>query len=305
MSTKRIAANFSRAAARTTGMKAAGIKAAGPGLLALALVGGSALAAGSSGGAGVPLAPHRAVYDLSLADSSNSRSITGASGRIAYEFSGDACTGYSLDFRQLAILERSEGEAQQIDIRSATHEEADGSSFRFRQDTARGDGDERVQGVAKRTGDAGIAVNLTRPERKAFEAAGPIAFPSGHLQRIIAAARAGESTLAVKLYDAAEDGAKVFDTFVVIGKKASPSSERPIEDAARKAGLDKVDRWPVSVSYYTPGSGERTPIYAISFDLYENGVSGSMRMNYGDFSIRGELRTLEQRGTGDCSGGKK
>jgi len=303
MSTKRIVANSSRAAAR------APRAAVGLGLVALALAGGGALAAAPVAvGGGMPLAPHRAVYDLSLADSSGGRAVTGVSGRIAYEFSGDACTGYSLDFRQLAILERSEGEAQQIDIRSATHEEADGSSFRFRQDTARGDADERVQGVAKRTGaasDAGISVSLTRPERKAFEAAGPVAFPSGHLQRIIAAARAGESTLAVKLYDAAEDGAKVFDTFVVIGKKAAPSPDRPIEDAARKAGLDKVDRWPISVSYYTPGSGERTPIYAIAFDLYENGVSGSMRMNYGDFSIRGELRTLEQRGTGACASGRK
>ncbi len=303
MSTKHVAAISSRAA------RAPGVRATGLGLLALALAGSGAFAAApAGGGAPMPLAPHRAVYDLTLADSSGSRAVTGVSGRIAYEFSGDACAGYSLDFRQLAILERQEGEAQQIDIRSATHEDADGSSFRFRQDTARGDADERVQGVAKRNGaadDAGISVNLTRPERKTFEAAGPIAFPSGHLQRIIAAARAGESTLAVKLYDAAEDGAKVFDTFVVIGKKAPASPDRPIEAAARKAGLDKVDRWPVSVSYYTPGSGERTPIYAIAFDLYENGVSGSMRMNYGDFSIRGELRDLEQRGTGACANGRK
>lgn len=285
----------------------------GGALLALMLLTGSGSAAvqsptgGGDAGKAIPLVPHRAVYDLSLLESHGARALAGVSGRIAYEFSGDACTGYSLEFRQLAILERPEGKPEQIDIRSATHEDADGASFRFRQDTSRADGaGERVQGVARRTGkgdDAGVSINLVKPARRNFSVPGAIAFPSGHLQRIIKAAQAQETTLDIKLYDAAEDGARVFDTFVVIGKRAPASPERSMEEVARKAGLDKVDRWPVSVSYYTPGSGERTPIYAISFDLYENGVSGSLRMNYGDFAIRGALRTLEQRGTGACADG--
>lgn len=284
-----------------------GVMALAAALHATAFAGG-ALAAGQEGGAQLPLAPHHAVYDLSLDGSQTARSISGVSGRIAYDITGDACTGYSLDFRQVTILERSEGEAQQIDIRSTTHEEADGSSFRFRQDTSRGGSGELVEGVARHTGagnDIGLSVSLTKPEQRAFNETGAIAFPSSLLKKIIAAARAGENTASIRLYDAGEDGAKVFDTFAVIGKKAPAAPGRPIEDAARKAGLDKIDRWPVSISYFTPGSGERTPIYAMSFDLYENGIGGSMKMNYGDFAIRGELRSLEQRGTGACANGKK
>ena len=45
--------------------------------------------------------------------------------------------------------------------------------------------------------------------------------------------------------------------------------------AARKRLLErqafeKLARWPVSMSYFKVGSGESTPSYTISFELYEN-----------------------------------
>lgn len=265
----------------------------------------------------MPLAPHRAVYDLSLID--GGKALAGAHGRIVYDLTGDACSGYSLDFRQLVELDRQEGPSDRIDIRTTTHEDADGASYRYRQMTNRAGGQvEQVQGVAHRTAPAappaggaqdatagqqgapGIDITLTQPERRKLSAAGDIAFPSAHLRRILAAARDGQPTVDVKLYDGAETGAKVFDTFVVIGKRAAATADRKISEPLRKAGLDKVDRWPVTVSYYEPGPGERTPVYAISFDLYDNGVSGDMRINYGDFSLKAALSSLTQTGSGAC-----
>ncbi|MCJ2140167.1 EipB family protein, partial [Methylobacterium sp. E-066] len=45
--------------------------------------------------------------------------------------------------------------------------------------------------------------------------------------------------------------------------------------------------------YYTPGVGERTPIYTLGFDLYENGVSGALKLDYGEFAILGDMTALD------------
>ena len=50
-----------------------------------------------------------------------------------------------------------------------------------------------------------------------------------------------------------------------------------------------MPHWPVRLSYFTTGEGERTPIYTLSFDLYENGVSGALKLDYGDFAILGDM----------------
>ncbi len=42
----------------------------------------------------IPLASHRAVYDLTLLKAVGTKSPTGARGRIAFDFSGSACDGY-------------------------------------------------------------------------------------------------------------------------------------------------------------------------------------------------------------------
>ena len=54
-----------------------------------------------------------------------------------------------------------------------------------------------------------------------------------------------------------------------------------------------MTRWPVTVSYYDRDAkrteGEQTPVYAMSFELYENGVSRSLVLDYNDFVIAGAL----------------
>ena len=47
----------------------------------------------------ISLVPHRAVYDLKLLRTKSSRGIDGIRGRIVYDFSGNSCEGYALDFR--------------------------------------------------------------------------------------------------------------------------------------------------------------------------------------------------------------
>ena len=49
----------------------------------------------------------------------------------------------------------------------------------------------------------------------------------------------------------------------------------------------------MTISYFLVGSGDQTPSYTISFELYENGVSRALKLDYGDFALRGDLQSLE------------
>jgi hypothetical protein len=60
----------------------------------------------------------------------------------------------------------------------------------------------------------------------------------------------------------------------------------------------------VTISYFDHASveatGEQTPVYAIAFELYENGVSRALMLDYGDFVLTGEMTSLEMKDAKPC-----
>ena len=66
--------------------------------------------------------------------------------------------------------------------------------------------------------------------------------------------------------------------------------------------LEGMKRWPVTLTYFdrSKQGGEQTPVYSIKFELYENGLSRALILDYGDFSISGTMSTLEMRDTKPC-----
>ena len=44
-----------------------------------------------------------------------------------------------------------------------------------------------------------------------------------------------------------------------------------------------------------PENTEQTPVYAIGFELYENGISRALSLDYNDFVVTGKLSSLEIR----------
>jgi hypothetical protein len=84
----------------------------------------------------LPLASHRAAYDISLVDSSGStpssaQTPVAATGLIAYEFHGSTCEGYTSNFRQMTEMERSEGEPVSMQVNANSFEEANWKSMHF------------------------------------------------------------------------------------------------------------------------------------------------------------------------------
>ena len=255
----------------------------------------SAISAGPSHAAtsGVFL-PHQALYELSLVKSRGSNSINSARGRILYNFSGSACEGYTSEFRQVSELDSGEGKVTLSDLRSTSWEDGAGKSYRFKIDTRMNDADASpVDGIAERSGDH-ITVKLKAPAAKTFTLDGATVFPTEQIQRIIAAARGGKSVLELMVYDGSDNGEKVYNTLSVIGQPIPGDRTIAAPDPSTASDVMKtLTRWPVTVSYYDRDAkardGEQTPVYAMSFELFENGVSRALVLDYNDFVISGAL----------------
>jgi len=271
--------------------------------LAAAAVQGSGRAAPADQ---VLLAPHRAVYDLKLSKSHGSRGIEAVRGRILYDFSGNACEGYELQFRQVSELDSGEGKAALSDLRSTTWEDGEAKTFRFNSENLFNERrTDLVDGHAERSTKT-VAVSLIKPKEKSFTVPAGAVFPTEHMRRIISAAREGKSVLEFPVYDGSESGEKLYNTLTIIGRAIPPGEKPPNDAAAKIPALAKLTRWPVTISYFDKKddnderTGEQTPAYSIGFELYENGISRALVLDYTDFTISGEMTSLELKDAKPC-----
>lgn len=240
------------------------------------------------------LLPHRAVYDIALIPE-KSKGISKADGRLAYDFQGNACDGYTLNFRQVTSLDDGEGNPKVLDMRATTWEDGEGRNFRFNlRNLINNQTSQLADGTAERGADGGVSLALKQPKPIKIDLAGEAVFPTDHTRLLLAAALKGERTLAVQVYDGADGGEKAHDTTAVIGRPIEGVASERLEAAAREAGLSAMRRWPVSVSYFESGQqGDRTPSYVMSFDLLENGVYSNIRFDFDDFSLAARMSQFE------------
>src|SRR5262249_61108162 len=109
------------------------------------------------------LASHRAIYDLKLAHARGNPAAVSARGRILYDFSGSACDGYTLQFRQVSELDNGEGKVTLSDLRSTTWEEGAAKKFVFKSQNYLNETlIDTVDGAADREPDK-VVVKLMRP----------------------------------------------------------------------------------------------------------------------------------------------
>jgi hypothetical protein len=254
--------------------------------------------------AAMALASHRAVYDLKLSSTRGKRSMSAVRGRILYDFSGSACEGYALQFRQVSELDSGEGRVAVSDLRATSWEDGAAKRLRFHSrnyfdDSLR----DSVDGQADR-GQGSVTIELTEPDKKKLDFKTDVAFPTEHVRRVIAAAREGKTLLQVAVYDGSDSGEKIYDTLTIIGKAIPPDTQKPSDAIAKEAEFATMTRWPVTISYFDRSAGEKngeqTPVYAITFELYENGVSRALVLDYGDFVLTGEMTSLEMKAAKPC-----
>lgn len=271
-----------------------GLRALAAGLAAVAAM--PAAATAQTAGAAAVLAPHRAVYDMTLDKSRNGSSVSAVKGRMVYELTGSPCDGYTQSMRFVTEMSSGEGSATTSDLRSSSWEDAAGTRFRFNSTQLRDDKEpESTAGDAKRDGfDATLDVALTAPDKKSLELKPKTYFPVQHSIALLEAAKAGKPVFRADLYDGSEQGQKVYDTNSRIGKPVKATVHQalaPVKNAETLAGMAA---WPVSISYYELDAEKQDaiPVYELGFLYYENGVSRKLLIDYGEFAIRGDLAEI-------------
>jgi hypothetical protein len=276
----------------------------GPALAAVLVV-----AAGADGvlaqPAAVPaqaLAAHRAIYDLSLVEARDRAGVRNISGRLVYEFARRDCRSV-LTYRQVMSMLSGEGQGGVLDFRSTTDETDSANSFSFKTTSSMaGQAQPSIDGAAKRGKGDQVQIALKEPQPKATTLAADALFPTQHLRRVLAAAEAGEFTVAADVFDGGEPGDTASPSVTFIGPTLAPPGAGA-DAVLKNAGLDKLRHWPVSISYFdrAASDSEQTPKFIFGADLFENGIAGALRLDYGNFVVSGKLVGLDVLPAGACT----
>ncbi|CDZ29223.1 cell envelope integrity EipB family protein [Neorhizobium galegae] len=263
--------------------------------LGVILAGGLSLVAATSADANTDaaarlLVPHRAIYDLKLKNASERSGIEGMFGRMVYEFTGSACTGFSTNFRLVTKINTGE-ETRLSDQQTTTFEDMAANQFHFETKSFTDEQlDKQLSGDASIV-DKGIKVEITQPDGREIELPSSD-FPTSHMLDVIANAKQGKSFFEARVFDGSENGDQALLTTTVIGK--SQTAQKDDVDADKAGEFAKSSFWPVTIAYFNENAvGDPTPVYNMSFKLYENGITRDLTMDYGDFVLSGSLAKLE------------
>ena len=258
--------------------------------LALALSLAPALAPGAHAAGPVPMAAHRASYNLVM-DTSRGGDVTNAAGTMQYELT-DACEGWATRQRLALTLTNRDGQDIESVADYATFESKDGLSMRFRmRQTMDSAVTEQVEGTATLDAQGGPGtIHYTQPEDKTMPLPAGTVFPMAHTEAIIAAAGAGKHFIALPIFDGTGDRG-VQDSSVAIASWGQPAGA-----AAAYPALADLASGRVRIAFFdrekAAGAKEKvagSPDYEVGMKYWANGVSDDLMMDFTDFVMRGKM----------------
>ena len=239
--------------------------------------------------------PHRAIYDLQLLRTTQGANVGAVSGRMAYEVSGSECDGWTVSFRLVNRFDYTEGTSRLFDTQSSSWETGDGKEMNYSEKEyvdSKQESEKRLA-VARADKNSAGEVRITLPTEKKLTISAETVFPMRHQLRLMDAAAKGETRDVSLVYDGSDEE-KTVRAITTIGKKINAGEGKKDKDNTQAAPLLSLPSWPVTIGYYSlDESNGETPLYQINFDMYENGVSTGLVMDYGNFALSGKLAHLE------------
>jgi EipB-like len=264
----------------------------GPSVFAATVVGIAPFAAPAQA---AEIAPHRALYTMSLGNARNDSGVVDARGTMDYEW-GETCDGWTIEQRYR--LKMHYAETSDVDIVSSfvTWESKDGLRYRFNQkQTRNGEVDQEIRGEARLDGPGkGGVAEFTKPEAQTLKLDPGVLFPSAHTILLIDSARAGENFVSRLVFDGATDENAV-QVSAVIGHKVTADSA-----AETRSPLLERPGWRVRLAFFPVDATAEKPDYELGMRLLDNGVSQDMVIDYGEYSIRAKLDDIEPLSKPNC-----
>ncbi len=239
----------------------------------------------------VEIAPHRALYSLTLGSAKASSGVVGASGAMVYEW-GETCDGWTVQQRFRLRLQYAEQDGVDVSSNLVTWEAKDGLRYRFNERRLRnGEPDEEIRGEAKLDGPGkGGTAEFTRPSSTTMTLAPGVLFPTAHTILLIDRAQAGEQFVSRQVFDGAtvENASQIT---AVIGPPLKPGADKG--EKAPDTPLLKRPSWRVRLAFFPADSKSGEPDYELGMRLLDNGVSEDMSLDYSDYVIRAKLDEIE------------
>ncbi|MDZ4789747.1 MAG: cell envelope integrity EipB family protein [Hyphomicrobiales bacterium] len=250
----------------------------------------------------IKLAPHRAIYDMKLLRSQPGSNISSLDGFLSIEFTGSVCEGFVQSTQLVTSTVDWNGREVLTDMRSSSWEDGTGEKFHFRSKRfVNQQESEVIEGDAARDAKKkSIQIAMKSPAYNRLKIGGGAMFPTQHSIAVLEAANRGQFTLQADLYDGLDKGEKFYQTTTIIGKPIGDGAS-DLPAVANAEILNGMRAWPVTVSYFdSDKAGAITPSYEIAYRMYANGVSRKLRIDYGNFSVEGELNKIEFLKQVDC-----
>jgi hypothetical protein len=229
----------------------------------------------------IHLIAHRALYRMTL-EKARSTDILGATGEMGYEVI-DACDGWAVRQRLDMRIANSEGQTINMVSDYATWESKDGLRFRFHMKqttddavTAQTDGDAQLE----RAGGPGVA-HYTVPHKTDKPLPPGTLFPMAHTARLLQRAEAGDRHFTLPLFDGTDETGGELSSIVVTNLSAPMKMHWPALSALPSAVVD--------IAFFALASHDMLADYDTSMRYWTNGVADNIRMDFGDFVMKGKM----------------
>lgn len=253
----------------------------------------------------VKIAPHKAIYAMSLGHVKNGINLQNFSGTMLFDWQ-DTCDGWAIQQRSQFVFLYSDGQESRVDGSMMTWESKDGQTFTFYNKRTSNDiEDEVFKGETHREKGKESRVHFSLPpETPDLMLTEETLFPTQHALLLIEKAQAGEKIFSKDYFDGSQSsGVDIVSAF--IGAKRETVLKGEVKAGIEENVLLKSPVWPIRLAFYDKKSQASVPEYEMDVAMQANGVSRRIEIDYGDFSIVGTLEKIEPSTSLSCEKDKK
>ena len=245
------------------------------------------VAAISPGQAATQLAPHRAIYTVSLSPESAGGPVLDVDGVMSMSIE-ETCDGWIFTQDMKTVITIENGNTVNQSALFTSWESLDGQQYRFASHIKAGGGQLILRGDAHLNQDGSGSATYRETQEAEVDLPKGTLFPVSHTTWLIDEAKAGTRSAPRIVFTGAEDleaelvNAFIGDFIVALDHGAGNAGE-----------LATGGGWPLTMAFYPITSGTGVPTFEMYALQLENGVSTELKMNFGDFATRLLIQRLE------------
>ncbi len=252
------------------------------------------------GAGAAELAPHQALYELTLKTLTPNSNVVGARGAMSVDWS-HSCEGWTVNQRLRITLDLESGPTQDTDVNFSSFESDDGLTYNFTtRTTSNGRVVDEYRGVVERatTGEASVA-RYSVPAGREVALPPDTVFPMAHTRDVLDAAARGERAIWRQFFDGPRPDASPFGANVLITGGPRTGDDGP---GAGMAPLMDSRWWPLRIAFFPGGGQASEPDFEVEAKAQDNGVVREFVFDYGEFSMLATLKQIEPVAEPTCGG---